>query len=415
MSRTYDKEQIMKCKNEKGQALVFILLLFAVLLFLVGLASDGGRAYLLRASLARVVDAATIAAAAKVNTGGLTAAQNAACDSARMNGVSNCGILNVTRVTTNDAAGNPKDGVKVAANVSTPTIFVAAGKLLGCTTCSVINVSVSAVATTGGTIDLVTNLDNTGSMAGSKIANAKIGANALITAMMPSGGSSTSLVSVVPFQGCYRSSTTGGCVDEDEYPLNGGMIVSLTSDAARLHNGINALRAPGGSGTNVCVGLKKARQKLFQPGVARPNSLRFLIILTDAENNYDTNLPSGSVDAACIPSGSNDNARNLNLGVRTNGLATEIKEPSFSADGQSAEQTVKVFVIMYGPNATGTVPSNCNANGLSSGTATSQSYTKNLARCIASSAGDVYLAPNDTDISAAFQQIISRLPVVLIN
>ena len=53
----------MKRKNEKGQALVFILLLFAVLLFLVGLASDGGRAYLLRASMARVVDAATIAAA----------------------------------------------------------------------------------------------------------------------------------------------------------------------------------------------------------------------------------------------------------------------------------------------------------------------------------------------------------------
>jgi Flp pilus assembly protein TadG len=415
MTRTYDKEQIMKRKNEKGQALVFILLLFAVLLFLVGLASDGGRAYLLRASLARVVDAATIAAAAKLNSQGLTAAQNAACDSARMNGVANCGILNVTQVTTNDAAGNPKEGVKVTANVSTPTIFVAAGNLLGCTTCSIINVSVSAVATTGGTIDLVTNLDNTGSMAGSKITNAKIGANALVTALMPSGGSSTALVSVVPFQGCYRSSTTGGCVDEDENPLNGGMIVSLTSDASRLHNGINALSAPGGSGTNVCTGLKKARQKLFQAGVARPNSLRFLIILTDAENNYDTNLPSGGVDAACIPSGNNDNARNLDLGVKTNALATEIKDPGSDSDGQSVGQLVKVFVIMYGPNATGTVPSNCNATGLSSGTATSQSYTKNLARCIASSAGDVYLAPNATDISAAFQQIISRLPVVLVN
>jgi hypothetical protein len=116
-----------------------------------------------------------------------------------------------------------------------------------------------------------------------------------------------------------------------------------------------------------------------------------------------------------MPSGNNDNARNLNLGVRTNDLATEIKDPTFSADGQSAGQTVKVFVIMYGPNATGTVPSNCNATGLSSGGATSHNYTKNLARCIASSAGDVYLAPNATDISAAFQQIISRLPVVLVN
>jgi hypothetical protein len=70
---------------------------------------------------------------------------------------------------------------------------------------------------------------------------------------------------------------------------------------------------------------------------------------------------------------------------------------------------------MYGPNATGAVPANCNAGALSSGTATSQSYTKNLARCIASTAGDLYLAPNATDISAAFQQIISRLPVLLLN
>ncbi len=156
----------MKHTDEKGQALVFILLMFAILLFMVGLASDGGRAYLVRASMARVVDAAAIAAAAKINSGGITAAQTAACDSARMNGVTNCGILNVVQVTTNDAAGNPKSSVKVTANVATPTIFVAAGKLMGCTTCSVINVSVSAVAAGAGTIDLAMTLDDTASMSG---------------------------------------------------------------------------------------------------------------------------------------------------------------------------------------------------------------------------------------------------------
>ena len=264
MSRRYDEEQIMKHKNEKGQALVFILLLFAILLFMVGLASDGGRAYLVRASMARVVDAAAIAAAAKINSGGLTAAQTAACDSARMNGVTNCAILDVIQVTTNDAAGNPKSAVKVTANVATPTIFVAAGKLMGCTTCSVINVSVSAVAAGGGTIDLVVNLDDTGSMSGAKITNAKIGANALVTAMMPSGTSSTALISMVPFKGCYwLSSSPSPCIDADDYPSSGGMIVSLTNDASKLHNGIDALIGDGGSGTNVCNGLKKARQKLF--------------------------------------------------------------------------------------------------------------------------------------------------------
>ena len=71
-----------------------------------------------------------------------------------MNGITNCGILNVTQATTNDAAGTPKSAFKVTANVATPTISVAAGKLMGCTTCSVINVSVSAVAAGSGTIDL---------------------------------------------------------------------------------------------------------------------------------------------------------------------------------------------------------------------------------------------------------------------
>jgi hypothetical protein len=291
------------------------------------------------------------------------------------------------------------------------------GKLIGCgAACDFINAQASAVAASGGTVDLIMNLDNTGSMAGAKISNAKIGANAMVNAVLPAGGSSTALVSMVPFQGCYRSSTSGGCVDFDEYPTSGGMIVSLTNDATRLHNGINALSAPGGSGTNVCNGLKKTRQKLFQSGVARPNALKFLILLTDAENNFQTGLPAGTVDPACVPNPATaTNSGNLSLGVRTNNLATEIKTPTVAADGQTVGETVKLFVIMYGPNATGAVPANCNAGALTSGTVTSQSYTKNLARCIASTAGDLYLAPNATDISAAFQQIISRLPVLLLN
>ena len=285
---------------------------------------------------------------------------------------------------------------------------------MGCGNCDVINVQASAVAAAGGLIDFAVNLDNTGSMAGAKITNAKIGANALVDALLPSTGLSTAQVTMVPFQGCYRNTSSGGCVDFDNYPA--GMIVELTNNTTNLHNGINALNAPGGSGTNVCNGLKRTRLKLFQSGLARPNALRFLVLLTDAENNFQTGLPAGSVDPACIPSPATaTNAGNLNLGVKTNALATQIKDPTVTADGQSIGQTVKVFVIMYGPNATGSVPANCNAGALTSGTVTSQSYTKNLARCIASTAGDVYLAPLATDISAAFQQIINRLPVLLLN
>jgi Flp pilus assembly protein TadG len=413
----------MKRLDEKGYVLVFTTLMFALLMFFVGFATDGGRAYLLRAELTRTVDGAAVAAASRINLG-LPAAENAACESARMNGMTNCANLTVTQVTKKDAAGNDRVSVQVDGTATAPTVFVRAGKFFGCgTNCDALNVASTAVATAGGTIDLVATLDITSSMTGAKIVNARLGANALVDALLPSGGSSTALVSMVPFKGCYWSSNTGNnkCADKDDYP-SAGWIVPLTSDANTLYAGINAIRDPddlGGSGTNVCGGLKKAREKLFGPA-ARPNSTRYIIILTDSESYYwtDNSPPSGSVDPVCFPNpaAQNDNATHLAMGVQANNLATQIKNPtSASPEGQAPGQLVKIFVIMYGPNATGSVPADCDASALSTGTATSQSYTKNLSRCIASSAGDVYLAPNDSDISAAFQQIISRLPVLLIN
>jgi hypothetical protein len=272
-------------------------------------------------------------------------------------------------------------------------------------------------------------------MAGAKIAAARTGANALVDAMLPGGSSSYALVGLVPLQGCYDANpallppvglpNSHGCVDSDEYPSSSGDIVSLASDANRLHNGINQLSAPGGSGTNVCEGLKMTRLELFESGVARTNAARYIVLLTDAENNWNTGVNSktawvhsGGVGDGCAYTGSSTNANvhNRDLGVRTDALATNIKT-GVSGDGQKAGQTVTIFVIMYGPNATGSIPANCDTSLLSSTTAdpTSQTYTKNLARCIASEAGDLFLAPNASDISDAFEQIISRLPVRLVR
>ena len=265
--------------NEKGQVIIFTTLAFVVLGFFVGMATDGGRGFLLKSELVRTVDAAAIAAAARITTGGLTAATNAACDAARMNGVTDCSNLVVTQVTVNDAAGNPKNAVQVSGTASTPTIFIRLGNLMGCGNCDVINVQASAVAASGGLVDLAVNLDNTGSMAGAKIANAKIGANALVNALLPGSGSSTTLMTMVPFQGCYHTtpgspSGSSGCVDSNDYPASGGMIVPLVNDATRLHNGINALTAPGGSGTNVCNGLRETRIRLFQSGCSPPQRIK---------------------------------------------------------------------------------------------------------------------------------------------
>ncbi len=396
----------MKRLNEKGQAMIFLTLAFALLLFFVGLASDGGRAYLLRAELLRTVDSAAIAAAAELNTGGIVAAQSAACDAARMNGVTNCANLVVTEVTTNDASGNPKKGVKVSGTASTPTIFIASGKFFGCgSSCNAINVGAEAVAAVGGTVDLVMTLDDTKSMADDGwLGPMKTGANALVDALLPVSGSSTALASMVPFRGCYNLTGADNCKKSQEYPT--GHIASLTSITSQLQNAINALPGTGGSGTNVCEGLTQGRNKLFQSGVARPNSQKFMVLLSDTDMNYST--PASF--ASCTPS--SGGSANDKVKLLTYNVAQDIKNgTNVGATGQLAGQQVKVFVIFYG--SAGPAPANCTPPPVG---ATSWSTTPlNLGRCIASTAGDMYFAPTPAAVTTAFQEIINRLPIMLIN
>ncbi|HEY6996660.1 MAG TPA: Tad domain-containing protein [Candidatus Binatia bacterium] len=398
----------MKNLNQKGQALIFVTLAFALLLFFVGLATDGGRAYLLRAELVRTVDSAAIAAAAKLNSGGLSAATTAACDAARMNGFTACGSLQVTQVTVNDALGNPKTGVKVRGAVSTPTIFVAAGKFFGCgSSCNQINVSAESVAVSGGTLDLVMNLDDTASMSsGGWLGPMKTGANALVDAVLPVSGSSPALLAMVPFRGCYNTTGNNNCKKSQDYPT--GSIASLTSSPSQLHNAINALPGTGGSGTNVCEGLTESRLKLFQSGLARTTSQKFLVLLSDTDMNYS----QAASFASCRPT--SGGTANYKVNLLTYNVAQDIKNgTNVGTTGQLAGQTVKVFVIYYGADATGTVPANCTPPP--TGTTSWNTTPKNLARCIASEAGDLYFAPTPSEVTAAFQQIIDRLPLMLVN
>jgi hypothetical protein len=420
---------IIKHLNQKGQVLVFTTLMFSLLMFFVGFATDGGRAYLLKAELTRTVDAAAIAAASRVNAG-MSAAQSAACDSAKMNGMSDCAKLTVTQVTVNDAAGNPKPSVKVTGTTWTPTIFLAVGKLLGCgALCERIDVAATAVAATGGLLDLVMNLDDTNSMSGAKLTAAKSGANALVDAVIPaSSTSSVAKVAMVPFRGCYHpdpssfpsSDARRNCKDSDEYPSGGGSISSLPLDSTNnngtLHGAISVLNGSGGSGTNVCEGLTRARQKLFEspPSRSRDNAKKFIVLLTDADNSYNTGTGS-VVSAGCFPAGSTDSTRNRSLGVKSYDLATNIKT-GVSGGGQPSGSTVTIFVILYGDGAqSGVSPyASCTELTIQDPNGNAR-YMKTLAQCMASTPGDLYLAPNANDISAAFQQIISRLPVLLIN
>jgi len=399
----------MKKIDDKGQILIFFTLAFVLLGLFIGLAIDGGRAYFLKAQLARQVDPAALAAAAKIAVS-ITAAQEAACDAAKMNGL-NCANLTVTPETVTDPEGNPVDGVRVTASAPMATTFMRLGLLIGCgTVCESINVAATAVAAPGGTFDLAMDLDDTNSMHGAKLAAAKSGAHTLVDAVVPTTGNSPAFVGLVPFRGCYNGSGANNCEDSDQ-------IVPLTGDNNKLHNGINALDAAGGSGTNVCEGLKKTREKLFEPGVSHSKAGKFIVILTDADNNYNETKAEPFVSASCKPSESAKTPpdQNRDLGSKTYSLASDIKSGA-TGDGQNGEN-VTIFVIVYGAGASGPFPTTCDPSMISDSKQDPHAtpYIKNLALCIASSAGDVFLAPSASDISEAFEKIISRLPVRLLR
>jgi hypothetical protein len=404
----------MKKLNEKGYAIIFVTLAFVIIGLFVGFATDGGRGFLLRSELERTVDAAAVAGAARFATGGLSAAQAAACDAAGMNGVTSCSNFVVTQVTVNDASGNPKTGIQVTGTASTPTIFMRLGKLLGCgASCDSISATAAAVAASGGFVDLVMNLDDTASMSsGGWIGPAKTGANALVNAMVSTGGSSAAMVSLVPFRGGYNTTNPPGATgyeNKNEYPA--GTVVSLTTDNTKLHSGINALAGVGGSGTNNCEGLMQSRIKLFQSGVARTNAQKFLVVLTDASSN-------GSHPATFIPNcgpNTTTNPTNAQINFDAYTVAQDIKNgTNIGTTGQVAGQTVKVFVIFYG--SSGPAPVNCTPPpGGANATNGWNTTALNLGRCIASTAGDMYFAPTPSSVTAAFQQIINRLPVLILN
>lgn len=409
----------MKEVNEKGQILIFVTLAFVLLGLFVGLAVDGGRAYVLRADLARKVDPAALAAAAAYrDASDLPAATTAACNSAKMNGL-DCAGLSVTQQTVTQPDGSTATGVRVAANATMPTSFIRLGTLIGCSICDSVNVAAAAVAVPGGNFDLVMNLDDTNSMQGSKLTGAKNGANQLVDTVVPAGGDSTAKVSMAPFRGCYNSNGASNCKDTDEYPTSGGSVVSLpagtTNNNAALHGAIKVLTGTGGSGTNVCDGLTRARLELFEsPGTqSRANASKFIILLTDADNNYNAGAAAFAAPG-CVITGSSA-AADRDVGLRTYNLATDIKMgQNVGTSGQPVGKMVIIFVILYG-SGTGAAPA-CNSSMITNPSQNPETttYWINLASCIATSPGHVYKAPTGPEIQAAFQEIISRLPVRLV-
>ena len=309
--------------NEKGQVIIFVTLAFVILGLFVGLAVDGGRAYLMHQRLRKVVDAAALAGA-KAMAGptdpneALNAARIAACDSAKLNGIasgdSECGqsgtVLTVWIGDVTNPDGTTQQGVIVRGANTSSTFFMRLGGLIGCESCTSINVEATGQAAPDTLVDVVLVLDDTGTMnhgcvtftePGCPIRGAKEGAKTLVNKLLADPNSHAK-IAFVPFRGCYTHISPG--LDRNNPPelppaylkkdngniLNGCIFYEemqdLTNDSATLAAQIDKRRGAGGyPGTNVCLAMHEGRKKLFGTD-SRAIARKIMVILTDGDQTY---------------------------------------------------------------------------------------------------------------------------------
>jgi hypothetical protein len=319
--------------NEKGQVLIFVTLAFVILGMFIGLAVDGGRAYLMRERLRSIIDAAALAGA-KAMAGpanlsdALTAATAAACDSAKVNGLGagdgECGSAGTKLTVQIDYVSNPDGnrqlGVIVNGTETSRTFFMALGGFIGCESCKTIAVGHVGTAVPDTLADVVLVMDDTGTMhhnCNSSFSNidcpirgAKAGANSLVDLLLKDQDTNAKMA-FVPFRGCYHQTSrntpeplliayqqqiASGTLTQAEANRRGCILTSEMVDLSDWSQK-NALKAQindrfgsgGFPGTNICLGMHEGRKKLFDPQKSRAIARKIMVILTDGDQTYSDN------------------------------------------------------------------------------------------------------------------------------
>lgn len=177
-------------RSESGMSLPIIALSFMGLVGSVGLAVDAGRMQLVQTKLSGALDAAGLAAGATINTTNLNTEVNKYMAANFSNG-----YLGATLKTVNVTANANNSVFTLSATAEVPTTFMG---VFGFQASTVRADSQITRATKG--LELVMVLDNTGSMAGTKLTSLKSAANSLVTILYNNNSLGAPLwIGVVPF------------------------------------------------------------------------------------------------------------------------------------------------------------------------------------------------------------------------
>ena len=268
-------------RNEKGQVLPFMGLLVFVVLGLSGLSADIGKILIARAQLGRTVDSAALAGAKQLPN--MTNATSSAKAFVSANDSDNT-------ITVSVYPDVPSQQVRVVARKTVNTIFM---RVFGIKTFTVQNEATAGFGTVP--VDAVMAIDSTSSMSdspctgpsdnttsGCPIKEAKDAAKTFVNTLLPS---SATVVGEISYRGCFQPPITNtACVNTNTFG-------ALTGTASTLITKINSITAPGGSGTNVCLGVYQAGQTLLPPAPGAhtdSNTRRYIIVLSDGDNNWNS-------------------------------------------------------------------------------------------------------------------------------
>jgi uncharacterized protein YegL len=275
--------------------MIFLTLAFALLGTFVGFAVDFGRAYLEKARMSRLVDAAALSAAKtlKGQSGFEDEATRAACDSMEMNGAPVV-MSGTSCVSTNSNAtypvsffdapvqgGPPIRHVRVEGHDPMPTTFL---RFLGWMVpgdFSKIDVAAAAEAGPERPVDLMLVLDRSGSMSGTKIAALKTTVNEFLDNNF-TGNDRIGMVSFA-WRGC------GNAAGQDNFAANicqpdVPMADATSGNINTLKNRVNLL-TPNNGATNTMEALRTARVPIAAAfnDPSRANSRKVVLLITDGK------------------------------------------------------------------------------------------------------------------------------------
>jgi hypothetical protein len=400
--------------RERGQALPIVALLLVVLLALVGMAVDAGRVYVARAELVRALDSAALAAVVELPD---------------MDDAEHKATVYMSQNQPDAAITFPAQVANQFRVKGSRTVNFHFMKILGIGSTQVNGVAAAGIGIVPS--DTVMLVDATGSMgappacnasqnnSGCPIKEAKDAARDFADLFMGAGSSITK-VGYTPFRGCHNPPRThSGCTTNAQR-------VDLTTNQSAVNTAINNTNSIGGTGTNVCLSLYKAREMFQGPNAQTgSNVVKSLVIMSDGDNTYNVVSFSAAQNAPPMECRPSSNANSSDGDVSSNCTSAQSRERSVDIKTKQLADTlraegVEIYVVAFGVcgSLNNSTPSTSYCNGVGNSDHDNTADQRVL-KCIASSTPGTndhyYAVPTAADLPEVFKKVALAISFRLIE